>query len=299
MKEHCKQLYQQYCLEMDDMKIEEVMSKDLIVGYLPGTVEEALRILAEHNVSGVPILKKNTKKLVGVVTREDIFKNPEEGQLAMVVNDDFVSISKDADIQEAAKLFYTKKIHGIPVVDNQKNLVGIISPQELLQVLIKEKKAELVRDHVSNLVVPVYLETPINIIMEIINITRETALPILDDSKKVVGIVTDGDIFKLSEIKEEIKQSNIGIGDDEDQWTWEGIRDTVRLYHSTSEVSLPKIPVKEIMISDVITASRTTPVCDIARLMIKHSFGNVPIVNEQNQLKGMISDIDLMKCIYE
>ncbi|OYT28857.1 hypothetical protein B6U98_03830 [Thermoplasmatales archaeon ex4572_165] len=280
------------------MKIQDVMSKNLIVGYVPGTVKDALQILSENNVSGIPILKKETNKLIGVLTREDIFKNPEEDQLAMIINEDFSYISKDKDIKEAAKIFYEKRIHGLPVVDSKKNLVGIISPHEILKILMKEKESEIVKDHFSNVVIPVYFETPVNIIMEIINITNHSALPVLDDSKKVVGLVTDGDIFKLSEIKEGIKQSNLGIGEDGDQWSWEGIRDTVRLYHSISEVSLPKIPVKEIMIKDVKTASRTTPLCDIARLMVKNKFGNVPIINEQNYLKGMISDIDLMKCMY-
>jgi len=280
------------------MKVQDVMSKDLIVGYVPGTVKDALQILSENNVSGIPILKRDTNKLIGVLTREDIFKNPEEDQLAMIINEDFSYISKDKDIKEAAKIFYEKRIHGLPVVDYKKNLVGIISPHEILKILMKEKESEIVKDHFSNIVIPVYSETPVNIIMEIINITNHSALPVLDDSKKVVGLVTDGDIFKLSEIKEGIKQSNLGIGEDGDQWSWEGIRDNVRLYHSISEVSLPKIPVKEIMIKDVKTASRTTPLCDIARLMVKNKFGNVPIINEQNHLKGMISDIDLMKCMY-
>jgi CBS domain-containing protein len=281
------------------MKIEDVMSKDLIVGYIPGTVADALQILSVNNVSGIPILKKNTNKIVGVVTREDIFKNPEEDQLAMIVNENYSYISKDKDIREAAKIFYEKKIHGLPVIDTHKNLVGIISPLEILNIIVKEEISDIARDHFSNFVVPVYLETPIDIIMEIINITNQCALPVLDDSRKVVGIVTDGDIFKLSEIKEGIKQSNIGMGDDEDQWTWEGIRDTVRLYQSISEVSLPDIPVKEVMINDLKTATRSTPVCDIAKIMIKYKFGNVPIVNEQNYLKGMISDIDLMKCMFD
>ena len=43
------------------MKVEEVMSTDLIVGYVPGTIKDALSILAKHNVSGMPILKKDSK----------------------------------------------------------------------------------------------------------------------------------------------------------------------------------------------------------------------------------------------
>ena len=49
------------------MKIEDVMSENLIVGWVPGTVKDALKILAKHNVSGMPILKKETKTVVGVL----------------------------------------------------------------------------------------------------------------------------------------------------------------------------------------------------------------------------------------
>ena len=59
------------------MKVEDVMSQDLVVGYVPGNVKDALKILAKNNVSGMPILKKDTKTVVGVLTRTDIFKNPE------------------------------------------------------------------------------------------------------------------------------------------------------------------------------------------------------------------------------
>jgi len=45
------------------MKIEDAMSKELIAGYVPGTIRDALKTLAKHNVSGMPILKKDTKKL--------------------------------------------------------------------------------------------------------------------------------------------------------------------------------------------------------------------------------------------
>jgi CBS domain-containing protein len=281
------------------MKVEEIMNKELIVGYVPGTVEDALKILAEHNVSGIPILKKGTDKLVGVVTREDIFKNAEEDQLAMIVNEEYISINKDQDIADAAKLFYEHRIHGLPVIDKNHKLVGILSPSEILKIIIEKNITIEVKELNARTVVPVYMDTPINIIMEIISITTEDALPILNDNGKLIGIVTDGDIFKLSELKEGLEQSSIGLGDDEDQWTWEGIRDTVRMYHATSEVSFPKIPVKEIMVKDVKTATKSTKVIDIAKMMIKNKISHIPIVDSETRLLSMIDDIDLMQCILE
>lgn len=280
------------------MNVEEIMSKELIVGYVPGTVEEALTILSKNDVSGIPILKKGTTIVKGIVTRTDIFKNAEEDQLAMVMNEEFISVKPKDSIEKAAKLFFEHRIHGLPVISTKNQLVGIISPKELLKELIHQKREDTVETHVTRRIVPVYKETPINIVMEIINITNENALPVLDENRKIIGIVSDGDIFKLSHIKEEIEESQMGIGDDEDQWTWEGIRDTIRMYHSTSEVSLPVEPVEKVMIKDVKTATKRTPVCEVAKTMIKHDISHIPLVNSENRLVGMVTDIDLMACMF-
>ncbi len=279
------------------MKVEEVMSTDLIVGYVPGTVKSALNLLAKHNVSGMPILKKDTKKVVGVLTRTDIFKNADEEQLALIMSKEVHSVTNDQDIKDAAKLLFEKRIHGLPVVNKKKNLVGIISPKDVLKVLSDKNEREA-ENYFTNIVAPTYQDTPINIAMEIINITSENALPVLNDELKLSGIVTDGDLFKLSHIRESVSQTNIGMGGDEDQWTWEGIRDIVRLHYSTSEVTLPQIPVKEIMITDVVKGFKNTTVSEIANSMLKHDISHIPIVDAGDRLIGMISDIDLMACMF-
>ena len=279
------------------MIIEEVMSTDLIVGYVPGSIKDALDILAKNNVSGMPILKKDTKNVVGVITRTDIFKNSDEDQIALVMNKDFHHIKKDQDIIDAAKLLLVNRIHGLPVINNKKNLVGIISPKDIIKKMLLKNNCTI-NDYFSNLVVPIYENTPINIVMEIINITHENALPILNDKLELTGITSDGDLFKLSTIQEGIERSDLGLGSDEDQWTWEGIRDTVRLYYSTTQVTLPFVPVKEVMIRNVKKVSKNTPVSDVANMMIKNDISHIPIVNADDRLVGMVSDIDLMACMF-
>jgi len=278
------------------VKVEEVMSKDLIVGYVPGTIKDALSILAKHNVSGMPILKKNSKEVAGVLTRSDIFKNPDEDQLALLMEENYIYVTQDQDIKEAAKLLYEHRIHGLPVLNNRKNLLGIISPTDILKNLHQDIE-EKIEEFFTNLVVPVYEETPVDIIMEIINITSENALPVLNDEKKLCGIVTDGDLFKLSHIKESVSHSDMGMGGDEDEWTWEGIRDTVRLHYSTSEVALPQVPVREIMMKDVIKATKNTPVSAVAKKLVDNNISHMPVVDSNDHLIGMVTDIDLMACI--
>jgi CBS domain-containing protein len=280
------------------MKIEDAMSEELIAGYVPGTIREALKILAKHNVSGMPILKKDTKKVVGVLTRSDIFKNPDEEQIALIMSKNPYTIMNDENLSAAAKLFYEHRIHGLPVIDKRKNLVGIISPTDVLKAL-DDKYNDIVDNYFTKNLVPVYQETPITIIMEIISVTSETALPILNKECELAGIVSEGDLFKLSHIKESVSHTNLGMGGDEDDWTWEGIRDTIRLYYSTTKVDLPPVAVKEIMITNVIKAYKNDPISEIARKMIKNKISHVPVVNPENKLLGMVTDIDLMACMFK
>lgn len=279
------------------MKIEDIMSKDLIVGYVPGAVKDALRILAKHDISGMPILKKSTKTVVGVLTRTDIFRNADEDQLALIMSDNIHFVEKDQNVKDAARLLFENRIHGLPVINKRKHLVGVISPTDILKILSK-KNDDIVEQYFTNMVVPIYKETPLNIVMEIINITHENALPVLNDELRLTGIVSDGDLFKLSHIKESISRSDLGMGNDEDQWTWEGIRDTVRLYYSTSKVDLPSVPVKEVMVTDVIKAFKNTPISEVADNMIKHKISHMPVVDESDRLIGMVADIDLMACMF-
>jgi CBS domain-containing protein len=271
------------------------MSENLIVGYVPGTVKDALSTLAKYNRSGMPILKKNTKTIVGVVTRTDIFKNPDEDQLALIMSEDVQFVNKEQDLKDAAKLLYDNRIHGLPVVNNRKQLVGIISPNDILKYLPKDINQKI-EDYFTHLVVPVYHETPINIVMEILGVTNEHALPVINDERKLCGVVTDGDLFKLSHIRESVSATDMGMGGDEDEWTWEGIRDTVRLHYSTSEVALPSVAVKEVMIANVIKATKNTPVQEVADKMIKNKISHVPVVDSDDRLIGMVTDIDLMAC---
>jgi CBS domain-containing protein len=91
----------------------------------------------------------------------------------------------------------------------------------------------------------------------------------------------------------------MGMGGDEDDWTWEGIRDTVRLYYSTTQVDLPPVAVKEVMVTNVIKAYRNTPIPEIAKNMVKHKISHVPVVDSENRLVGMVTDLDLMACIFK
>ena len=58
------------------MLIKEVMSENIHYIQVPGNRLNALALMREKNVSGLPVVKSGTKKLVGIVTRSDLVTIP-------------------------------------------------------------------------------------------------------------------------------------------------------------------------------------------------------------------------------
>ena len=280
---------------MKKLKVRDVMDKNPIVAEVPGNREDVLRIFGKYEVSGVPVVKAGTKQFAGIVTRNDIFKNPEENQLALIMNRNPITISPDASLKKAAKIFYEKRIHGIPVIKG-KNLVGVISPTDILKV-IAEKGEDVVENYLSPIFIPIYQDTPLPAVMKIFRLTHASALPVLDEEGNLAGIVADGDLFTFSHLHETIVKSDLGLGEDEDVWTWEGIRDVMRLYYETAKIQLPPVAVKEVMIRNVITTYMKAKIADVARKMLENNVDQLPVLNEEDDIAGMVYDVDLMKAL--
>ncbi|MEM1514154.1 MAG: CBS domain-containing protein [Candidatus Thermoplasmatota archaeon] len=274
-----------------ELKVKDLMNKKPVFAEIPGSREEVLRIFGKYEVSSVPVVKAGTKKFIGMITRNRIFENPEEQQLALLIDKSPIVLSPDASIRKAAKIFYEKRIHGVPVI-RKDELVGMISPPDLLPLL--KEKPDKVEKYLSPICVPLYQETPLPAVMKIFRITNAPALPVVDENGELVGIVADGDLFTFSHLQESVKKSDLGIGEDEDMWTWEGIRDVMRLYYETSKIQLPSVPVKEVMVKKVITAYIKSKISDVAKKMLEHKIDQLPVINENDELVGMVYDVDLM-----
>jgi len=275
------------------VKVKDVMTTDLIIAEVPGSREQVLRTFGKYEISGMPVVKAGTKKLAGIITRNDLFRNSEEEQLAMVMNDNPLIVSPEEEITVAAKIFYEKRVHGLPVVDNGE-VVGVVGPSDILR-LIERFDGDTVDKYLSPVFIPIYEETPLPAVMKIFRITDAGAFPVIEENGTLTGIVADGDLFTFSHVSESIAESNIGIGEDEDMWSWEGIRDVMRIYYETSKIELPQIPVKEVMVTDVVTVFRKTALSKVAEKMLNHNINQMPVMDGDNEMMGMVCDIDLMK----
>ena len=278
------------------MKVSDVMTKKPIKAEAPSSRSKVLKLLVQHNKTGVPVVKEGTNRYVGFVSRQDIFAKPDAEQLALIVNKDHPCVSSKDNVRKAAQILVRQDLHHLPVVD-KKTLVGILTPTDLLSIVEKEKFKESVETLIKRPCIPVYEGTPLTVVAAIIKITNAYAFPVLDDDSKLSGIVTDRDIFNLSVVEGETAISDLGSGQDEDIWTWEGMRNIMKLYYEVSMITLPKIPVKEIMVKEPVTVFRKTPISEAARIMRRNDFGQLPIRDTDDKLIAMVDELDVISVL--
>jgi len=279
------------------IKIEDIMVKDVVCATVPGSRDDVLKILKSRHISGVPVVKG--KKLVGIVTRKDIlFRHPDEEQIALLMTRDPITITPDASIADATKLILDNDVRRLPVVTDH-TLIGIVTVADIIRAIGSMNIKMPVGDYVKDHLVVVWDETPLPVVIEILKLSKASAAPVLNAKNELVGIVSDVDLIAMSEIEDSVKVSNMSAGSDDDAWTWESIRDTMSLYYGVSMIKLPEIPVKEIMVKDVITASRHSEVSECAKKMWKNKVEQIPVITAERKVTGLLRDVDLLRVLIE
>lgn len=274
------------------MKVKNVMTKNPVVAKLPGTRTELLKLMVQKKVTGVPIIRKDGT-LAGLVARKHIFQNPEVEQLALLVQKDWPVISPSASVERLARELVERDLHHLPVVEKGK-LVGIVTPADLLSVVEKSKNNTPVKDLIRSPCVPVYEKTPLRVASEIIKVAKVFALPVLNDEGRLSGIITDRDIFHQSHINGSIAISDLGLGEDEDSWSWEGLRSIMKLYYEESKIDLPDIFVEDVMVKKPVTVFEKTGVSEAARVMRTNDFGQLPVRDSEDRLVAMLYELDVL-----
>jgi len=98
------------------------------------TAETARRVMAEHNISGIPIVKSN--KLVGIITRRDMkFLGDINTKIASVMTKDhLVTAPPNTSLEEAERILHGKKVEKLLLVDSNYRLVGLITMRDIEQM---------------------------------------------------------------------------------------------------------------------------------------------------------------------
>ncbi len=185
-----------------------------IVSAAMDTVTEADLAIALARVGGLGFIHKNMT-IAEQAAQVNSVKRSENGMIA-----DPVTLSKDHTLAEAKALMAEYKISGLPVVDKNNYLIGIITNRDVkyqqnLEVKVEEimtKENLITSDKTTN------LETAKEILLK----NRIEKLPIVDKKNKLVGLITIKDIDNQLEYPNANKDKSgrlivgagVGVGED-------------------------------------------------------------------------------------
>lgn len=140
-----------------------------------------------------------------------------------IMTTEVITVTKDTPIQTLARILYEHHINGVPVVDAEGRLEGIVCETDLIRtdkklriplVLtlfdatlflespgrfkkeLKELQATTVEDLYTREVVTVKEDTPLDEIATMMTEKRAYTLPVLDDTGRVVGIIGKRDLIR-------------------------------------------------------------------------------------------------------
>jgi CBS domain-containing protein len=277
------------------MLVKEIMVRDVAYVSIPGNRDQVLKTLQEHQVSGVPVVKK--EEVVGMVTRYDLLRNREEDQTALLMTRKPVVATPDSTIAEASRLLLDHKIRRLPIVDGRK-LVGIITVADIVKVTADLEIQAKIENYMEKDVVVLWSETPLPIAGAMMEYAQVEACPVIDSLLKLVGMISDRDLIKASIIEDSVGKMDMSSAAGEDKWMWESIMQTMNKYYDVSRIELRNVLVKEAMVP-AITAIKSFNVSECASIMRKNRIDQLPVVSSSQKLIGMLRDQDIVKALVD
>ena len=138
---------------MKNMLVKDWMSKKVITVAPETSLPDAHRLMKINHIRRLPVVDKKGK-LLGIVTIGDIREaSPSDATtlsvwelhyllskltVGKIMTPDPITVTPEATIRDAAKLMMDHKIGGLPVVDSDNKVVGIITESDIFRLLVKE-----------------------------------------------------------------------------------------------------------------------------------------------------------------
>ena len=154
---------------MEELTAKDIMTKKVITINKDASIEKLSELLLENKISGVPVIDEK-EKVVGIVTEADIivqdtelhfpryfklldgiiylesinkFRDNLKKHLAIKVEDIMTkkvkTIVADTPVSEIAEIMLDDRINRLPVIDDDNNLVGIVTRADIVKSMISKK----------------------------------------------------------------------------------------------------------------------------------------------------------------
>ncbi len=111
-------------------RAESFIIRDVVTITPSDRVSDAMELMQKKSISGLPVVGTD-ERLTGILTRRDVnFANPNES-IIDVMTKEVVCAGPEVTIEEAKRLMHKQKIEKLPVIDQNKKLLGLITIKDV------------------------------------------------------------------------------------------------------------------------------------------------------------------------
>jgi CBS domain-containing protein len=250
----------------------------------------AVEIMTKCGFRRLPVTDAGTKKLRGIITSGDVInfmgggdkyklvQVRHGGNLLAAVNESVRSImtqqittlAHDSRISDAVDIIVRKKIGGLPIIDNDGVLNGIVTERDVLRVLGAERSTLTVENVMSSSLRVTNPDCTIANVAQDMTRYRFRRLPVVCDDV-LYGIVTATDIMKYL-----------------------GSREVFSLLTTGNVAEAMELPVHTLIAGDLFTTTPMQSINQAAREMLTRNIGALPVI-EGSRLIGLVTEFDLVR----
>jgi CBS domain-containing protein len=240
----------------------------------------------------LPVVDPGSGKLRGILTSGDIIdflgggdkfnlvQVKHGGNLLAAINESVRSIMTQqlstlhdtATIDDAIEIIVSQKIGGLPIVNTEGVLGGIVTERDVMKVLATEKVDHTVEDVMTTSLRVTEPDAPIGKVTKDLTAHRFRRLPVVSGDV-LYGIITTSDIMRYLGTKKVFDQMVTG---------------------DVAEVM--GIPVRNLVSGSLFTTTPDKSINDAAREMLEQNVGALPVI-EKARLIGLVTEFDMVKAL--
>ncbi|HWQ17413.1 MAG TPA: CBS domain-containing protein [Sulfolobales archaeon] len=260
------------------VKVREIMREASITLRKDDTVAKALSIMASEGLWVIPIVS-GEGRLVGVVSYRELLERrvSPRARVSSVMYPPY-SVNGDDDFSEAVGRIFTLRVRGIPVVDSDRYLIGIIMREDVIRYLLNANMLPggRVSSIMSSPAITIDAEESVARARMVMLKNGVSKLPVIEGGK-LYGIVS------MRDLAEKMYYAFYQIG-------------SRRTGFYKTEEEILAAPVKEVASSPAVTVDQNDPVRRVAELILSKRYSGFPVLSE-GRIVGMVSSYDIVKSV--
>ena len=277
-----------------------------VISVPPSTsIKEVAKVMVDHKFRRLPVTDPGSEKLLGIVTAMDILNFLGGGDKFNIMeekhHDNFLAainesvreimtrevkfMSHKDSINDCIGAMIENEVGGIPIVDDNAKVIGIITERDFALAMAGVLTDELVEDFMATNIITTTPGTPIESVSKIM--VRNKLRRVIIMGKSINDTPSHGEIEELE-----------GIVTSNDVLKFLGDNKLFAKLESNSGVEVLGTKISEIMEEEVTTVDPSTRLGDLCELFREKDIGGVPVIKDQ-KLLGIITEKDILNAIHK